>query len=164
MYQSLRDLLDRQLEASLSRDTGLDMRLPTSLMEYTDPAVLPAMELVSSSSILVLIILAGGARNMFLTFLSKFLRSPLGRGLFGLLVKVALQSAMSLPSLTVLTCLFIKITWSRQLINDYNVLLESSHLPSGPHQFLLETLDLADEFGLQAELEVVECHVVRDVQ
>ena len=150
MYQSLRDLLDRQLEASLSRDTGLDMRLATSLMEYTDPAVLPAvaMELVSSSSILVLIILAGGARNMFLTFLSKFLRSPLGRGLFGLLVKVALQSAMSLPSLTVLTCLFMKITWSRQLINDYNVLLESSHLPSGPHQFLLETLDLADEFGL----------------
>ena len=150
MYQSLRDLLDRQLEASLSRDTGLDMRLPTSLMEYTDPAVRPAvaMELVSSSSILVLITLAGGARNMFLTFLSKFLRSPLGRGLFGLLVKVALQSAMSLPSLTVLTCLFMKITWSRQLINDYNVLLESSHLPSGPHQFLLETLDLADEFGL----------------
>ena len=150
MYQSLRDLLDRQLEASLSRDTGLDMRLATSLMEYTDPAVLPAvaMELVSSSSILVLIILAGGARNMFLTFLSKFLRSPLGRGLFGLLVKVALQSAMSLPSLTVLTCLFMKITWSRQLINDYNVLLDSSHLPSGPHQFLLETLDLADEFGL----------------
>ena len=150
MYQSLRDLLDRQLEASLSRDTGLDMRLATSLMEYTDPAVLPAvaMELVSSSSILVLIILAGGARKTFLTFLSKFLRSPLGRGLFGLLVKVALQSAMSLPSLTVLTCLFMKITWSRQLINDYNVLLGSSHLPSGPHQFLLETLDLADEFGL----------------
>ena len=78
------------------------------------------------------------------------IRSPLGGGGGGDSSggRLLYTPHQSLPSLTVLTCLFMKITWSRQLINDYNVLLGSSHLPSGPHQFLLETLDLADEFGL----------------